>query len=209
MKKAVILCSSFIDTDISSYTAADSLLICADGGCEYADGAGLVPNMIIGDCDSAEKPYPSDIPHRIYPSEKDKTDSELCVDYAIDQGCDDILLLGATGGRLDHEYANYNLLLYGLKKSVKIRLADARNEVWMENKPFRLRRGLKKYVSFFPFCGTVEGLTIKGLKYTTENLRLESGSTLTCGNEFDKEDEAYISFDKGVLLVMRCSDKRA
>lgn len=208
MKNAVILCSSFIDLDVSAELSEDTILICADGGWEYAAEMGLTPDIIIGDCDSASKPYPEDIPHRIYPSEKDDTDAALCVDYAIEQGCTDILLLGATGGRLDHEYANYNLLLYGLKKCVRIRLADACNEIWMENKPFHIRRSEKKYLSFFPFCGTVDKLTIKGLKYTAENLRLDAGSTLTCGNEFDKEDEAYISFDKGVLLVMRCNDRR-
>lgn len=204
MKRAVILCSGIIDINID---ISKALVICADGGYSEAEKLGIVPDIIIGDCDSVDKPYPRGIQHIIYPSEKDKTDTELCIDYAIENGCAEIVLFGATGGRLDHEFANYNLLVYGLKKGVKIKIVDAFNEIWAENKPFSLKRNEKKYISFFPFGGSVDGFCIRGLKYTAENLTLECNSSLTCGNEFT-DDDAYISFKRGVLLVMRCNDAK-
>ena len=208
MKKAVIFCSGEISGDIINEIDSETMLICADGGFCHAERLGLKPHIIIGDCDSTDTPYPQDIPHIVYPSEKDKTDSALCLDYAIEQGCLDILILGGLGGRLDHEFANYSLMLYGLTKGVKVRLIDGKNEIWMANSPFYMERSDKKYVSFFPFGGSVEGLTIKGLKYTADNITLDCGSVLTCGNEFAEGSRAYISFTSGNLLVMRCSDKK-
>lgn len=207
MMKAVILCGGLTDLKAKSIISDGDMIICADGGWNYARDNGIVPDMIIGDCDSSDEAYPSCIPHMVYPAEKDKTDTALCVDYAIENGCENIVLLGATGGRLDHEYANYNLLVYGLEKGVRIRIVDGNNEVWAENKPFYVRKNDKKYISFFAFGGTVRGLTIKGLKYPTSNLELGCNSTLTCGNEFDRDDEAYIEFTDGILLVMCCNDR--
>ena len=45
-----------------------------------------------------------------FPSEKDETDLELAIDWAIDQKPRNIYIFGATGGRMDHFLANIQLL---------------------------------------------------------------------------------------------------
>ena len=154
MKKAVIFCSGEMDTDTVWPRALPdgTIVICADGGIRHAERLGIIPDVVIGDHDSAERPYPDTVTHFEYPPEKDATDTNLCLDYAMGQGCRDILILGGLGGRLDHEFSHYSLLLYCLQNGVRARLVNGRNEIWMENSPFILHRTEKRYVPFFPMA---------------------------------------------------------
>lgn len=208
MKRAIIFCGGIMDTDavwLPEYESA--FILCADGGYRHAVRLGVEPDLIIGDLDSGIDSYPAEIRHMIYPAEKDATDANLCLDYAISHGYEEIIILGGLGGRLDHEFSNYSLLLYGLNRGVRVRLINGQNEIWMEDHPFILYPNEKKYISFFPFGGAVEGFTVRGLKYEAENMRLECGLAQASSNQFENAKQAVISFRKGgVLLVMRCRD---
>lgn len=46
---------------------------------------------------------------------------------ALDRGYRDFLLLGCTGGRLDHTLANIAVLLYLLRRGADALMADERN----------------------------------------------------------------------------------
>lgn len=209
MERAIIFCGGEMDTDsvwLPEYS--ESLILCADSGYKHAERLGVVPDMIIGDLDSGIEKYPESIAHKIYPSEKDMTDTNICLDYAIEKGCREIILLGGLGGRLDHEFSHYCLLLYGLRKGVKVKIINGRNEIWMEDKPFSLFPTEKKYISFFPYGGLVEEFSVRGLKYNVEKMTLDFGQAQASSNQFDGEERAEISFKTGgLVLVMRCCDK--
>ena len=64
----------------------------------------------MGDFDSAEKPVFDNI--EIFPSEKDDTDLMLAIKEGFESGCDDFLIFGATGGRVDHLLGNIQSLGY-------------------------------------------------------------------------------------------------
>ena len=193
---------SYIDTN----GFKDTLIISADGGYKHTEKLKLTPDIVIGDNDSLDIEYPEGIRSIKCPKEKDYTDTKRSVDYAIENGCDEIDIYGGLGGRLDHEFSNYGLLAYGLQKNVKIKLIDKYNEIWMEDKPFVLEKGKYKYVSFFPYGGSVEGFSIKGLKYEVEDILIDIYSTITSSNEF-KDSPAEISFENGMVIVMLCDDE--
>lgn len=206
-KRAIIFCSGEMDTDdVWKEEYNDDLIICADGGIKHTKRLGISPDRLIGDFDSAEKECQKDTNCLVYPPEKDYTDTNLCIDYAIEKGCDEILIFGGLGGRVDHEFSHFALMLYGLNKGVKIKLLNGRNEIWMENQPFVLEKTEKKYVSFFPYGGNVEDFSVKGLKYEADNIVLDCGLVQASSNEFMENDQAEISFKKGNLLVMLCQD---
>lgn len=209
MKPAVIFAGGNIDKTIwENEQRNDWLVICADGGYCHAAALGIVPDMIIGDCDSCTLSYPKDVPHLIYPSEKDETDTELCLNWAMEQGCKEVLILGGIGGRLDHEFANINLLLYGLKRGVKVRLRNEQNEIFMMDRSFSIAPQDKKYISFFAYGGNVEEFSVKGLKYELAPTTLSCDTVRTACNEFLPEKKGEISFKKGYILVMLCQDKQ-
>lgn len=205
--KAIIFCGGKIEdySYIRKEDFKESLIICADGGLFHTEKIKIKPDVVVGDNDSWPYEYPKDITVINCPAEKDYTDTKRCIDYAIEKGFTEILIYGGLGGRLDHEFSNYCLLSYALERGIKVILKDKHNEIWMENKPFEIKKKEKKYISFFPYGGVVKGFSVKGLKYEAENMTLNVNSTVTTSNEF-KEDIAEVSFSEGTLLVMVCDD---
>ena len=208
MKKAVIFCNGIIEdyNYIQRRDFDDTLIICADGGLRHVKKLGLVPDVIVGDNDSWQAKYP-DAPFVIKcPQEKDYTDTQCCIDYAIETGYKNIEIIGGFGGRRDHEFSHYCLLAYGLRMGADIKITDEHNEVTIKDKPFVLEKTDKKYVSFFPFGGCVEGFCVNGLKYCAEDIRLDCNLVQASSNEFDTSDRAEVKFKSGTMLVMLCDD---
>jgi len=89
------------------------LLIAADGGAKYFFDIGLTPQVIIGNMDSIDSDMwksKSGIEYIRYPADKDKSDAELAVEYALEHGYEQVILVAATGGRLDHTLGNIALV---------------------------------------------------------------------------------------------------
>ena len=91
--------------------AAGDVVVAADGGLAYLDGAGIVPNQILGDFDSLGR-QPKGANVTAYPPEKDDTDMLLAVKYGLACGCRRFYLYGGLGGRLSHTLANLQVLRF-------------------------------------------------------------------------------------------------
>ena len=208
MKKAVIFCSgAFQDTTFPPLQKREEwLVVCADGGFRHAQRLGIIPDMIIGDCDSFLQAYPKTVPHQIYPSEKDVTDTQLCLDWAMEQGVNEIWILGGIGGRLDHEFSHFALMLYAIKQGITVRLWNDRNEIFMKDTPFTLHPDGRRYVSFFPYGGDVTEFSVHGLKYQAEGITLTCDKVQASSNEFLDGQQGTVSFSHGYLLVMLCDE---
>ena len=90
----------------------DDLIIAVDGGYDNLVRYGYTPDILIGDLDSIKSEVPESMRCVRYPKEKDETDMLLAYEAGIKLGYSEFVMLGATGGRLDHTYANISLLLY-------------------------------------------------------------------------------------------------
>ena len=93
------------------YTVDGAFIIAADAGIEKLNKAGIVPDLIIGDFDSLGT-RPSGENVRVFPIEKDDTDTMLALKEAISLGYDTVIISGGLGGELDHTMANLQTLLY-------------------------------------------------------------------------------------------------
>ena len=190
------------------------VLMAADRGLDFFRETGLIPDIADGDFDSvsgAGKAYLESLSHteiiQLQP-EKDDTDTQSTLNLAIKRGAKSILILGATGGRMDHLLGNLGLLTLGKIKGVKVALADAQNYICLaENgKVLKKDRQFGKYVSFFPVGGSVQGLTLKGFKYPLKDYQLTVADCgLTVSNEI-QEDQAEISYKGGSLLMIMSQD---
>ena len=103
---------------------SENLIIAADSGCESLRAFGIAPDYVMGDMDSfaasrAKEMFP-DAELIEFPPEKDYTDTKICLDFAIEKGCRDIVIMGGLGGRIDHTLANINLLRYDARKGIKL-----------------------------------------------------------------------------------------
>ncbi len=209
--KAVIFSSAEISDYeyLKQYDFSGQMIICADAGLKHAIKLGMRPDIVLGDNDSFADEIPDGIKYIAYPPEKDKTDTNIAVDYAMQNGAEEIVLIGGLGGRIDQEFSHFCLMEYALDQGVRLKMIDDINEIWMERAPFCLKKSecARKYVSFFPYGGTVNNFSVKGLKYEASGMTLRPNMVQASSNEFDISDEARIEFTDGTVLVMLCDDR--
>lgn len=186
--------------------AAD-LIICADGGAHHALELGITPHVLLGDFDSISPQLRKSLEEqgvKLVPFSpvKDKTDTELAVEYAVEAGAREIFLLGATGSRLDHSLANLYLLYKTARLGIKLSLVDRINQVWLVEGKIRLQGTRGQYLSLLPLSPQVTGVTTRGLKYPLDGATLVWGSSWGISNEF-LGGEAEVTLDEGLLLVIQ------
>lgn len=219
MKDTIIVSGGNIHKDfaldfLKKNKTENTCLIAADRGVEFFMGTDLEPDVAVGDFDSLSAEgakYMETLKHteirRLKP-EKDDSDTQSAANYAIEQGTERIMILGATGNRIDHLMANFGLLMLGKTKQVQIVLVDAYNYMSLIESGMILKKEEQfgKYVSFFPIKGEVTGLTLKGFKYPLNSYTLKvEDSGLTVSNEIS-DPEAEVTFETGKLLMIMSRD---
>ena len=219
MKDTIIVSGGNIHKDfaldfLKKNKTENTCLIAADRGVEFFMGTDLEPDVAVGDFDSLSAEgakYMETLKHteirRLKP-EKDDSDTQSAANYAIEQGTERIMILGATRNRIDHLMANFGLLMLGKTKQVQIVLVDAYNYMSLIESGMILKKEEQfgKYVSFFPIEGEVTGLTLKGFKYPLNSYTLKvEDSGLTVSNEIS-DPEAEVTFETGKLLMIMSRD---
>lgn len=219
MKDTIIVSGGNIHKDfaldfLKKNKTENTCLIAADRGVEFFMGTDLEPDVAVGDFDSLSAEgakYMETLKYteirRLKP-EKDDSDTQSAANYAIEQGTERIMILGATGNRIDHLMANFGLLMLGKIKQVQIVLVDAYNYMSLIESGMILKKEEQfgKYVSFFPIEGEVTGLTLKGFKYPLNSYTLKvEDSGLTVSNEIS-DPEAEVTFETGKLLMIMSRD---
>ncbi|WP_129596334.1 thiamine diphosphokinase [Anaerophilus nitritogenes] len=186
-------------------------LICADGGAKHLFRMNRIPHFIVGDLDSIDEEVKKYFQEKKvifykFPKEKDYTDTELAVEYALEKGATEILFLGVMGSRMDHTLANITLLVDLLKKGIKAKIINEQNAIIATNEDIEIEGELGEYLSIIPLSEKVEGITLKGLKYPLSNATIHIGSSVGISNEFE-EKKALIEIKKGIILIIKAKDK--
>ena len=178
------------------------LIIAADAGYQTCRKAGLEPHLLLGDFDSMEQPETTADIVRL-PVEKDDTDTLAAVKAALEQGCEEIVIYGGTGGkRLDHTLANLHTLLYIRRQGSRGYLYDD-DFLWtvIENESITIHREVEwGILSVFPLCDRAEGIDERGVQYPLENAVLTAAYPLGVSNHI-LEDTAEIAVRRGALAV--------
>ncbi|MEA4847744.1 MAG: thiamine diphosphokinase, partial [Clostridiaceae bacterium] len=167
MKTVIISSGEISDYDfcIDIVKSADRI-ICADGGTRHAINMKLVPDVIIGDMDSSSAQYieyfrKKGVEIIQYPREKDKTDTHICVDYAMEFSTE-IILLGATGSRIDHMMANISLLKLGLERDIPISIIDSKNHIRLIKDSIIQEGKAGDLFTLIPYTGKADGVSTRG-----------------------------------------------
>ncbi|MEH7415442.1 thiamine diphosphokinase [Neobacillus drentensis] len=200
--------------DLSRYQGDETIWVGVDRGVFHLLNRNIIPEKAFGDFDSVSEEELLMIEHQVngikkYKPEKDETDMELALNWALQQQPERIQLFGATGGRLDHLLANVQLLLNPIKVNspANVYLIDEKNIVFLkEAGDYSIEKmASKKYISFVPLTLDVTDLTLEGFKYPLKNRHISLGSTLCISNELIS-DYGTFSFSKGILIVIRSND---
>ena len=94
-----------------SYIERASFIVCCDGAANEFIEIGGKPNAIVGDCDSISKENIIRFADIVYPNNDQETnDLTKSVQFCVDKGMKDIIIVGGTGKREDHTLGNISLL---------------------------------------------------------------------------------------------------
>ena len=183
------------------------LIICCDGGVRHLQKTGIQPDVIIGDMDSIDPDQLESYSRQgvkiiKHPANKDYTDTELALDYAINLKPAAIYIWAALGGRIDHTLSNVFLLEKGKTVSIATYLIDEYCEVFLLSGDVTINESAGQTVSLIALRPQVEGITLFGFLYPLDDATLRMGQSLAVSNVI-KGDEAKISVCSGSLLVIR------
>lgn len=226
MKRALIVSAgeySPIDLNLKF----DHIYAC-DKGYLYAQEMGLECDTIIGDFDSFretsykdsfppisdEIPFDEDIirtaldlsgrvrilSHKVA---KDDTDTMLAIKAALDDGANEIYIICALGGRIDHTFANIQSLNYIASHNAIGHIYSKDEHLSILKGPFSETISRKEgySLSLYSISDISKGLTIKGTLYEVDNIDLTNSFPLAYGNKIT-ENKARISLSEGNLLII-------
>ena len=188
------------------------IIICADGGIYHLINVNIRPHIFIGDFDSSSKDdvaafiENSDTKIITHIPEKDDTDTQLCINYAIENGFSEITLFACLGGRVDHQLSNILNLKYILDNGAKGVLFSENNIIYVTDNCIEIAKKPGYKLSVIPLTPVAEGVTIQGTKYPLNEHKMIQGTSLGISNEFDSEI-AKIMVKSGVLLVIVSKDE--
>jgi thiamine pyrophosphokinase len=212
--RIVIFANGVMDNVVETterWVQSDDVTIAANGGTHHARAAGLKLGHVIGDLDSLSSELQAELkakgtifhPH---PPAKDETDLELALLWASRQEPEQIVILGAWGGRPDQTLANLLLLALPELHNVdvvtvappwEIRLIRGGDRLTLTGEP-------GDSLSLIPLGGDVAGVTTAGLAYALDDAPLYFGPARGVSNIFE-EVQAEVSVGEGMLW---CFHKR-
>ena len=180
----------------------------ADGGAARALAWGLIPHIVIGDMDSLPGEDRAILEERggqfvQHPRAKDETDLELALAYAAEHGVQEIVILGALGGRLDHTLANVLLLALPALQGLEVRIVDGAQEALLlrSGEAATLDGKPGDIVSLLPLAGDARGVTTEGLVWPLDRATLRLSFSRGVSNEM-QADGARVELEDGLLLVV-------
>jgi thiamine pyrophosphokinase len=182
------------------------LLLAADGGTRHIRSLGLVPAAIIGDLDSLtvdDRRWAKENHVRLveYPRDKNETDLQLALAYAVAQEPNEIVIVGALGGRLDQTLGNLALLTDPRLSTFDVRLDDGVEEAWFVRHTSIIRGEPGDILSLLPWGEPVTGVTTDGLHWPLRGETLYPDKTRGISNEMLGES-ASVSIESGLLLIV-------
>lgn len=200
--------------DMTEYSVRDTFWIGVDRGAWFLLEQGITPDIAVGDFDSLTASEWLTVSTSVSevvkaPAEKDETDTQLALSIALAQDATaEIILIGGTGGRMDHLLANFWLMSEPRFAAImpRFKLLDNQNTV-MFYRPgnYQLTKEKDKPYIGFICPGVVTNLTLTGFKYGLTDHSVTYPVSFA-SNEF-LANEGTFSFATGQLVVIQSKDK--
>ncbi len=199
MKKCVIFCAGGFDR-LAAPIGTEDVVIAADGGLAHTDRLGIRPNIVLGDFDSLGY-FPENA--QVFPVEKDDTDCMLAIRQGLRLGCREFWIYGGLDGpRLEHTVANFQALHYLCDHGARgYLIGNSQIACGIQREKMEFPAAFSGYFSAFCLGKDAGGVTIRGMKYETENVMLTANFPLGVSNQFLGK-AAEISVESGTLLLI-------
>jgi thiamine pyrophosphokinase len=187
---------------LQSLARESGVVICADGGANTALKFGILPDVIVGDLDSIHAE--ALVKFHNVPTYEDRddesTDLEKAIAWALRQKYDHIVVIGASGRRIDHSVGNLGVLPKFYPDAV-IRFIDDLGELVYVGRGITFDAKRSDVISLIPLS-RCEGITTQGLKYALDDEALELGVREGTSNVVESTP-VTIKVQKGHLLLYK------
>jgi thiamine pyrophosphokinase len=194
---------------VKPYLSTATAVIAADGGTRHLWRLNHVPDLVIGDLDSLPEEAgvwleSGESAVRRYPHDKDETDLELALTYAVEHYEEPIAIIGASGGRLDQTLANIMLLAHPALAGRHVELLTEHQHAWLVTAETIIHGQAGDIVSLVPIGGPVHIRQTSGLRWQLQDEMLTFGMARGVSNTMTGS-EAQIIVDEGHLLCIHTS----
>ncbi|MEM8858532.1 MAG: thiamine diphosphokinase [Chloroflexota bacterium] len=187
------------------YTA----IIGVDGGTNHLLDHHVTPDIVVGDLDSLNKEAIKILEENwvnifSFSGNKDETDLELALLYFANQPNWSELsavILGAHGGRLDHEIANLMLLTHPKLQNRKIQLINEHETTFLVTSSVDIHGRSGDTVSLIPLKGDAHMESTTNLKWPLNNSVLKFGPARGVSNIMTAS-KAAVSVRSGMVLCI-------
>lgn len=200
MSKALLICNGEQPTKWLKKLAKEAdFILAADGGANAALKAGISPDAVIGDLDSASEKARKvfqNIPF-IHVKRQDNTDFEKALDWLTSQKFDECLIVGATGKRMDFTIGNF-LSVYPYLSRINLIFKGADWSIYplIKSMEFSATKGARMSIIPLSDC---HNLSLKGVKYRLKNVDWKLGQTGL--SNIISAAKSAVTFDSGYLLL--------
>lgn len=214
--RCILVCAGELRTDRVNVEDGD-FVIAVDGGMESCRKLGIVPDLVLGDFDSAEGTAAEVIRQleqkesgRVLrlPCEKDDTDTLAALKEGLRRGYREFMIYGGTGGRFDHTLANIQCLLFLRNQGARGYLLGKREMTFLIHRErVSFPPAAKGTLSLFSMSEESGGVTIEGLKYTTEKATLRNDFPIGISNEFIGQSASVEVAEGSLVCMISCEEE--
>lgn len=212
--RCVILAAGPVESYAGININKGDTVIAVDGGARHARALGVVPDVIMGDMDSVDAALLAELeglgcrPHT-FPREKDEVDTELALNYAISLRPEEIVIYGATGGRIDHLLAGIHLLVKPSAGGIRTSIRDYRHCIFLVTPQLSgVIEGRGRLFSLLPLTTSVAGVTTSGARWELNGAEFVLGKPYGVSN-LAEADRVTVSVSDGLLLVIEVYSEEA
>lgn len=194
-----------------SLLTAAAAVVAADGAGEWCVLMGRVPDLVVGDFDSAHEGAQRRLEAlgatvRCHPTDKDLTDLELAVDAAIERWDLPLCLTAAFTGRMDHTLAALGLLT---RAGESARVAEPGWRAWACGPGKPLHIDLPDGATFSVIATEPSrGVDVTGARWELHDRELDTFSGHGVSNEASS-GRTVVSVEQGSLIVLAVDDVSA
>lgn len=207
--RCVIICGSpEYDADfVKSFINFNDYVMCADSGYKTAVSLGIKPDLFVGDFDSYNGTVGEDVECVKLNTHKDDTDTMHCADLAVKKEFKKVVLLCATGARIDHTLGNFCVLKYLSENNVEASIENPYETVQFLSRGEYIYNKKGCTFSIIPFACESVTISFEGdVEYPADNLVISSSAVIGVSNVFNA-DGVKVRIIEGNALFIVVSDR--
>jgi thiamine pyrophosphokinase len=179
------------------------LVVAADSGYDYAVQLGFRVDVLVGDMDSISA---TEIPDHViierHPTDKNASDLDLAMDLVARGTPERVVIVGGSGGRLDHELSTAGLLCADRWRRIdELDWVSTRGWAYVVRRRRIIHGDAGTTLSLIPMGGDVMDVHTSGLKWDLSGDTLVHGGTRGLSNVM-RAPVADILIGEGCLLAV-------